>query len=87
MLDLRMTPRALGHLVVGYVTSAGIEGRIASPHYCRHTFALRALRLRADLVAVSNLLGHAQVTATQVYLDHLALEDLRAALLDLPLGP
>lgn len=85
--DLRMTPRALGHLVQKYVAPAGIEGKNVSPHSCRHTFALRALRTGADLVAVSKLLGHAQVTTTQVYLDHLAMDDLRAALPDLPLGP
>ena len=84
--DLRMTPRALGHLVQRYVVPAGIEGKHISPHACRHTFALRALRGGSDLVAVSKLLGHAQVTTTQVYLDHLAMEDLRGALPDLPLG-
>jgi len=83
-VDLRMTPRALGHLVAKYVAPAGIEAKKVSPHSCRHTFALRALRAGADLVAVSKLLGHAQVTTTQVYLDHLALEDLRKALPDLP---
>jgi len=84
--DLRMTPRALGHLVKKYVGTAAIEGKNVSPHACRHTFALRALRNGSDLVAVSKLLGHAQVTTTQVYLDHLALEDLRGALPDLPMG-
>jgi site-specific recombinase XerD len=37
-------------------------------------------------MAVSKLLGHAQITTTQVYLDHLAMEDLRGALPDLPMG-
>lgn len=82
--DLRMSPRALGHLVKRYVILAGIQGKNLSPHACRHTFALRALRNGSDLVAVSKLLGHAQVTTTQVYLDHLALEDLRGAVPDLP---
>jgi site-specific recombinase XerD len=82
----RMTPRALGHLVQKYVGPAAIEGKHLSPHSCRHTFALRALRSGSDLVAVSKLLGHAQVTTTQVYLDHLTMEDLRGALPDLPLG-
>jgi site-specific recombinase XerD len=83
--DLRMSPRALGYLVQRYVRPAGIAGKHISPHACRHTFALRALRGGSDLVAVSKLLGHAQVTTTQVYLDHLAMEDLRGALPDLPL--
>ena len=84
--DLRMSPRALGYLVQRYLALAGIEGKHISPHACRHTFALRALRGGSDLVAVSKLLGHAQVATTQVYLDHLAIEDLRPALPDLPLG-
>lgn len=84
--NLRMPPGP-GHLVAKYVAPAGIEGKNVSPHSCRHTFALRALRTGADLVAVSKLLGHAQVTTTQVYRDYLAMEDLRGALPDLPLGP
>lgn len=84
--DLRMSPRALGYLVRRYLAPAGIEAKRISPHACRHTFALRALRAGSDLVAVSKLLGHAQVATTQVYLDHLAMEDLREALPDLPLG-
>ena len=83
--DRRMTPRALGYLVDKYVGPAAIEGKHLSPHSCRHTFALRALRGGSDLVAVSKLLGHAQVTTTQVYLDHLAMGDLRRALPDLPM--
>ena len=79
--DRHMTPRALGYLVQRYLAQARIEGKHFSPHGCRHTFALRALRGGSDLLAVSKLLGHAQV-----YLDHLAMEDLRAALPDLPLG-
>ena len=83
--NLRMSPRALGYLVQRYVLPAGIEGKHLSPHACRHTFALRALRNGSDLLAVSKLLGHAQVSTTQLYLDHLDMEDLRGALPDLPL--
>ena len=84
--DRRMSPRALGYLVQRYLAPARIEGKHFSPHGCRHTFALRALRGGSDLLAVSKLLGHAQVATTQVYLDHLAMEDLRSALPDLPLA-
>lgn len=80
-----MTPRALGYLVARTVARAGIQGKHVSPHACRHTFALRALRGGANLVAVSKLLGHAQVTTTQVYLDHLEVETLREAVPPLPL--
>jgi site-specific recombinase XerD len=36
------------------------------------------------VVAVSKILGHAQVTTTQIYLNHLGLEDLRKAVPELP---
>lgn len=62
----------------------GSAGKVLSPHACRHTFALRALRGGADVVAVSKILGHAQVTTTQIYLNHLGLEDLRKAVPELP---
>lgn len=80
----RMTPRALGYRVDRLVLHAGIVAKVISPHGLRHTYALRALRAGADIMAVAKLLGHAQVTTTQRYLDHLALEDLRGAVPDLP---
>ncbi len=55
-----------------------------SPHSLRHTFAIRALRFSGNILAVSKMLGHANVATTQVYLNHLGLGELRRATPHLP---
>ncbi len=54
---------------------AGIEGSV-SPHVLRHTYATHLLEGGADLVAVQELLGHADISTTQIYM-HLDLQYLR----------
>lgn len=49
-----------------------------SPHRLRHTFATHLIRAGTNLITVRDLLGHRQISSTQIYL-HVTARDLRAA--------
>ena len=82
----RLSTRSVGYAVRKAASGAGVRAKTISPHSLRHTYALRALRAGGNLVAVSKLLGHASVTTTQRYLDHLALSELRETVPALPIS-
>lgn len=64
--SLRLTVRSVQRLVKKYVARAGIAVD-ATPHTLRHTFATGLLRQGADLRSVQELLGHSNVSTTQIY--------------------
>lgn len=53
-------------------------GKVVSPHRLRHTFATHLVREGVGLVTIRDLLGHRQITSTQIYL-HVTAQDLRSA--------
>jgi integrase/recombinase XerD len=71
----RLTRQGFWLILKGYAKSAGIEGRV-TPHTLRHSFATHMLRGGASVRDVQELLGHANVSTTQVY-TQLADEHLR----------
>lgn len=64
--DLRLTPRTIQRIVKHYATKAGIIKDI-HPHTLRHSFATDLLRNGADIRSVQAMLGHANITTTQIY--------------------
>jgi site-specific recombinase XerD len=61
-----LTPRSIERLVRYYAIKAGISKKV-TPHVIRHSFATDLLSNGADLRSVQALLGHSNITTTQIY--------------------
>mgnify|MGYP006301482709 CR=1 FL=1 len=73
----RLTTRSIRRLLGSYVRTAGLPANV-SPHTLRHSFATHLLQRGADLRVVQELLGHENISTTQIY-THVTASEMQQA--------
>lgn len=76
-----LTRHRFGQLLKELAAEAGLDPRKVSPHVLRHAFATHLLNHGADLRSVQRMLGHADISTTQIY-THVLDERLKSLVQD-----
>ena len=71
----RLTTRSVGRMIEKYLKETGLDRR-TTPHTLRHSFATHLMDNGADIVSIQEMLGHANIVTTQIYI-HLSTANLR----------
>ena len=81
----RLSARRVEQIVARCLRSAGLSGRGFSPHKLRHTAATLMYQGGVDMLALKEILGHENVSTTQIY-THINRDQLRQAVASSPLA-
>jgi len=79
--DGHLTRQRFGQILKQLAAKSGIDGKRVSPHVLRHSFASHMLERGADLRVLQELLGHADISTTQIY-THIMQDKLKNLVYD-----